>query len=189
MVMLRKGLKYALTLSEMTKDHQNFELQGEEALKSVFRNHASGIAIITSRTSSGEPIGFTASSVTSLGSNPPLVSINVGQGSSSYQHLQVGVKLAIHTLDQETLHLAKRLAGPKESRFTGDEVEGPYGIPIFSESPAVLICEVREKFEVETNAVIVATGLTASVSQVPAKPLVYFQRAWHVVGEKISEKD
>lgn len=187
--MLRKGLKDALTLSEMTKDHKNFELQGEEALKSVFRNHASGIAIITSRTSSGNPIGFTASSVTSLGSNPPLVSVNIAQGSSSYEHLQVGVKIAIHTLDQETLHLAKRLAGPKESRFIGDEVEGPYGLPIFAASPAVLVCEVRERFEVEANAVIVATGLTASVSQIPAKPLVYFQRAWHVVGEKISDKN
>jgi flavin reductase (DIM6/NTAB) family NADH-FMN oxidoreductase RutF len=173
----------------MTTDHKDFDLLGEEALKAVFRNHASGIAIVTSRTNLGEPIGFTASSVTSLGSNPPLVSLNIAQGSSSYQHLAVGAKLALHTLDESTLHLAKRLAGPKEERFDGAEAQGPYSLPIFQDAPAILIGEVRHRFEVEQNAVLIISGLQASVSRVPSAPLVYFQRAWHTIGKKLSEKD
>lgn len=173
----------------MSNNHQNFNLQGEDALKAVFRNHASGIAVITSRTASGEPIGFTASSITSLGSNPPLVSLNIAQGSSSYQHLTVGTKVAIHTLDDSTLGLAKRMAGPRENRFDGSEAEGPYGLPILIDCPAILIGEVRERFEVEANAVLIISGLEASVQSIPEKPLVYFQRAWHTIGEKLSDKD
>jgi len=173
----------------MSTNSQNFDLQGEEALKAVFRNHASGIAIITSRTLAGEPIGFTASSITSLGSNPPLVSVNIAQGSSSYQHLVVGAKVAIHTLDEGTLGLAKRLAGPKEQRFDGSEIPGPHNLPIFGQCPSILVGSIRERFEVESNAVLVISGLEASVSRIAQTPLVYFQRSWHTIGEKLSEKD
>ncbi len=173
----------------MTNYSENFNLTGESALKSVFRNHASGIAVVTSRTNDGEPIGFTASSITSLGSNPPLVSLNIAQGSSSYPHLQIGTKVALHTLDQSTLDLAKRLAGPKENRFDGSEVEGPYGLPIFEKAPAILIGEVLKRFEVESNAVVIISTEMALVNRIPEQPLVYFQRAWHAVGEKLSDKD
>lgn len=173
----------------MSTNHQNFNLQGEEALKAVFRNHASGIAVVTARTQSGHAIGFTASSITSLGSNPPLVSLNIAQGSSSYSHLTVGTKIAIHTLDSGTLNLAKRMAGPREQRFDGSEASGPYNLPIFSECPAILLGEVRERFEVAANAVLVISGLEASASRIPEEPLVYFQRSWHSVGKKLSDRD
>ena len=171
----------------MTSSSEKFDLSGESALKAIFRNHASGIAIITSRTAAGEPIGFTASSVTSLGSNPPLVSVNIAQGSSSYPHLQIGTKLALHTLDAQTLHLAKRLAGPKEKRFDGTEVSGPLGLPIFEQCPSILIAEVIKRFEVESNAVLVLAVADGKVNRIPDQPLIYFQRAWHTIGDKLSD--
>ncbi len=171
----------------MTSSSEKFDLSGESALKAIFRNHASGIAIITSGTAAGEPIGFTASSVTSLGSNPPLVSVNIAQGSSSYPHLQIGTKLALHTLDAQTLHLAKRLAGPREARFDGTEVSGPFGLPIFEQCPSILIAEVIKRFEVESNAVLVLSVADGKVNRIPDQPLIYFQRAWHTIGDKLSD--
>lgn len=171
----------------MTSSSEKFNLSGESALKAIFRNHASGIAIITSRTAAGEPIGFTASSVTSLGSNPPLVSVNIAQGSSSYPHLQIGTKVALHTLDAQTLHLAKRLAGPREARFDGAEVNGPYGLPILEQCPSILIAEVIKRFEVESNAVLVLAAADGKVNRIPDQPLIYFQRAWHTIGDKLSD--
>jgi flavin reductase (DIM6/NTAB) family NADH-FMN oxidoreductase RutF len=171
----------------MNNSADNFDLTGEAALKAIFRNHASGISLITARTASGEPIGFTASSVTSLGSNPPLVSVNIAQGSSSYPHLQVGSKLALHTLDAETLHLAKRLAGDKKDRFDGSEASGPFGLPILEECPAILIAEVIHRFEVEANAIMVLAVLDGKVNRVPDQPLVYFQRGWHTIGRKLGD--
>lgn len=171
----------------MTSSSQNYDLSGESALKAIFRNHASGIAILTARTETGEPIGFTASSVTSLGSNPPLVSVNIAQGSSSYPHLKIGTKLALHTTDSQTLNLAKRLAGPRETRFDGTEVNGPFGLPIFEQCPSILIAEVTKRFEVESNAVLVLAVADGKVNRLPAQPLVYFQRAWYTIGDKLSD--
>lgn len=170
----------------MTNDNEQFDQSGSEALKAVFRNHASGIAAITSLDDHGKPIGFTASSVTSLGSNPPLVSLNIAQGSSSYPHLVKGKKVALHTLDAATLPLAQRLAGDKSQRFDGSEVTGPFGLPIFPEVPAILIAEVRERFEVEANAVVILDVIQARAG-VAQEPLVYFQRGYHTIGKLLAD--
>ncbi|MEZ7856628.1 MAG: flavin reductase family protein, partial [Aquiluna sp.] len=81
----------------MTIDNDYFDLSGPEGLKAVFRNHATGIAIVTAADSDLKPIGFTASSVTSLGSTPPLISLNISQGASSYPHVSTGKLVAVHT--------------------------------------------------------------------------------------------
>ena len=168
-------------------NYSEFNLQGTEALKSVFRNHASGIAVLTSTDDEGRPIGFTASSITSLGSNPPLVSFNIAQGSSSYPFLLPGKFVAMHTLDDSTLWLAQRLAGDKSQRFDGTEKVGPEGVPIFEESNAILIGQVREKFEVEANAVVVIDVVSARTKSTEVNPLVYFQRAYHGLGKKLAD--
>lgn len=171
----------------MTNNFPAFDLDGAEALKAAFRNHASGISVITALDTQGNPIGFTASSATSLGSNPPLVSLNVAQGSSSYPHLLPGRFVAIHTLDSESLNLAQRFAGEKSGRFVGDELEGPEGLPIVPQASSVLIGKIREKHEIESNAVVIIDALCASVMRTPKEPLVYFQRAYHAIGNKLAD--
>lgn len=173
----------------MTNNSPAFDLSGPDALKAAFRNHASGISIITALDLDGNPIGFTASSATSLGSNPPLVSLNVAQGSSSYPHLLPGRFVALHTLDSDSLHLAQRFAGDKAGRFVGDEIDGPEGLPIILQASSVLIGKIREKYEIESNAVVIIDALTASVMRTPQEPLVYFQRAYHAIGNKLADND
>ncbi len=175
-----------LTLSEMTNMPDFSNLQGAEALKATFRRHASGVAIITSATSDGEPIGFTATSVTSLGSNPPLVSFNIAQGSSSYPHLTPGKLVAIHTLGTENLSLAQQLAGPKEQRFGGNFVLGPEGTPVFADASAVLLARIRSRHEVENNAVVVLDALEAFENDA-SSPLLYFQRGYLTVGSRLAD--
>jgi flavin reductase (DIM6/NTAB) family NADH-FMN oxidoreductase RutF len=166
----------------------SFSLEGSEALKTVFRNHASGITVVTSVTDVGKPIGFTASSVTSLGSNPPLVSLNIAQGSSSYQHLCPGAIVAVHTLDADTLWLAEKMAAEKAQRFTDVDFEtGPSGVPVFSQVPSVLVAKVRSRTEVEANAVIVLDALTSASFRAATSPVVYFQRGYHTLGERLKD--
>ena len=161
-------------------------LQGADALKATFRRHASGVAIITSATAAGDPIGFTATSVTSLGSNPPLVSFNIAQGSSSYPHLTQGKLVAIHTLGTENLSLAQQLAGPREQRFAGKFITGPENTPLFPEASAVLLARIRSRHEVENNAVIVLDALEAFENEA-SSPLLYFQRGYLTVGERLAD--
>ncbi len=169
----------------MTIQPADFNLFGSDALKAAFRRHASGVAIITSVTQSGEPIGFTATSVTSLGSNPPLVSFNIAQGSSSYEHLVPDVKVAIHVLKSENLALAQRLAGPKAERFQNG-FSWVDGVPVFTEAAAIIIGSIRTRLEVEANAVVVI-DIESGLENAEADPLLYFRRGYLTTGERLAD--
>lgn len=170
----------------MTIQPTDFKLFGSDALKAAFRRHASGVAIITSVSVSGEPIGFTATSVTSLGSNPPLVSFNIAQGSSSYEHLLPGVKAAIHVLKAENLGLAQRLAGPKAERFREGGFSWVHGVPVFTEAAAIIIGSIRTRLEVAANAVVVL-DIESGYESAEAEPLLYFRRGYLTTGERLAD--
>jgi len=157
-----------------------------EALKSTFRRHASGVAIITTKDTDGSPIGFTATSVTSLGATPPLVSFNVARGSSSWHALSTTSHVAIHTLGSENLSLAKRMADDHTKRFIENDWEfGVQGLPIFAGATSVLIVKVLQIVNVENNAVMIGaveTGLLGAEQMA----LLYHQRAYVLPGEIVS---
>lgn len=151
-----------------------------EALKNTFRNHASGVAIITTVDESGKPIGFTATSMTSLGANPPLASFNVSSGSSSWPALCQASWVAIHTLGEANQALAEKMAADHTKRFLDDDWEfGTKGLPIFKGVTSVLIAGIREIHSVENNAVVVVDVVEGLVG-VEQSPLIYFQRGYRI---------
>ncbi len=171
----------------MTTESLKFPVIGSDALKTTFRTHASGVAVITSHDNAGNPIGFTATSVTSLGSNPPLVSFNIARGSSSYPQLIVGREVALHTLCAENLELAQRMAGPKEDRFLQADYELAGKVPVFSKVSSILIGRVRERYEVEANAVVILDILHGTEPMEQARPLVYYQRGYLTATERLAD--
>ncbi len=171
----------------MTTESLKFPVIGSEALKTAFRSHASGVAIITSHDSADNPIGFTATSVTSLGSNPPLVSFNIARGSSSYPELVPGREVALHTLSAQNLALAQRMAGPKENRFSVADFELIGKLPVFRSATTILIGKVRERFEVEANAVVILDILHGTAATEQHSPLVYFQRGYLTATERLAD--
>ena len=166
----------------------SFDLSASDALRAAFRTHGSGVAIVTSVATDGEPVGFTATSITSLGATPPLISFNVAQGASFYSVLcRPEAKIAIHTLSAENHDLAVKLSGDREQRFTDvDWVRGPHNLPIFTQVSAVLIGQIRQVVEIERNAVVIADALSAAAGDT-STPLIYFQRGYLAGGERLSD--
>jgi flavin reductase (DIM6/NTAB) family NADH-FMN oxidoreductase RutF len=115
-----------------------------DALKASFRLHASGVSILTCSSPEGAPVGFTATSVTSLGATPPLVSFNVARGSSSWPSLEKAEFVALHTLGVENLDLAKRMAADHTKRFEPTDWHmADRGVPMLDGVTSVLILHLR----------------------------------------------
>lgn len=149
-----------------------------EALKAAFRRHASGVAVITAKSETGDPVGFTATSMTSLGSNPALVTFNVSQGSSSWPALSKATHLALHMLGAKNLGLAKKMAEDQTQRFSDSDWDfSEFGLPVFKDASAVLFAKVREFHLVEQNAVFVTEVLSGKLGD-QDKGLLYFQRSY-----------
>lgn len=162
------------------------ETDSAEALKAAFRRHASGVAVITLIGEEGQPVGFTATSVTSLGATPPLASFNVARGSSTWPNLKVGKHVAIHTLGAENLELAKRMATDHTQRFVPqDWALGPHGLPVFGAATSALIAKIREIHDVENNAVVIVDVLEALVGR-EDDALLYHHRKYVAPGAELN---
>ena len=158
-----------------------------ESLKQAFRRHASGVCVITLNDAAGSPVGFTATSVTSLGSEPALATFNVARGASSWAALSSAEFVAIQMLNEGSLELAKKMSQDHTKRFLDDDwfVEPTTKLPIFNQVNAVLICKVRERHEVEANAVIVVEIISGLLSE-ELPSLLYHHRGYVVPGERLS---
>ena len=154
-----------------------------EALKGTFRRHASGVAVLTTLDEAGAPVGFTATSVTSLGANPPLISFNVARGASSWPAISTAKHVAMHTLGEDNLALAKKMAEDHTKRFTEDDWSvGLHGLPIFRGVTSVLVVEILERVNIEKNAVIIARVVEGLLG-LEQRALLYHERAYVVPGE------
>jgi flavin reductase (DIM6/NTAB) family NADH-FMN oxidoreductase RutF len=156
-----------------------------EALRASFRRHASGVSIITLLDQAQKPIGFTATSMTSLGANPPLASFNVSQGSSTFPNLKVGMYVAIHTLGAGNVALAQRMAADHTQRFVpNDWHEGPYGVPVFPAASSILIAKIRDIHNIDNNAVVIV-DVVEGLSGTEDEALLYYQRSYMKPGDKL----
>jgi len=156
-----------------------------DALLATFRRHASGVAVITCSAPDGSPVGFTATSMTSLGANPAIVMFSVARGASSFEPITRAEFVAIHTLGVKNLELAKRMAADHSKRFAGDDWQrGPHNVPVFDCATSVLVAKVRQVIDVENNAVIIAEVVVGAIGDEDAA-LLYHQRAYHAPSEPI----
>ena len=164
-----------------------FEPQADlsETLRAAFRRHASGVAVITTTDPEGNPVGFTATSMTSLGSNPPLLTFNVARGSSSWAAVSQAQHFAVHTLGAKNLELARRMAADRNLRFAQNDwgMMEP-GVPVFEAATAVLIGKTREIHHVENNAIVVIEIIDGGVGELD-DAMLYYQRGYFAPGENL----
>src|SRR5690606_13742186 len=117
--------------------------------------HAAGVAIITSRTPDGTPVGFTATSLASLSAEPPRATFNIAQTSSSWPAMTVGNFVAVHFLGVEAAKIAQKFA-TDDDRFSGDHWHpGAHNLPIVDSNTAVLITTIADVIPQANNAVVV----------------------------------
>lgn len=167
---------------------ENFQVEKDatEALRASFRLHASGVSVITLLDAEGKPAGFTATSMTSLGANPPLASFNVARGSSTWPSLQKSKYVAIHTLGERNLELAQRMAADHTLRFAKSDWQiGPFDLPVFPDATSVLIAKIRDIHDVENNAVVIVDVIEGLVGK-EAPALLYYQRHYLTPGTPLN---
>lgn len=87
-----------------------------ERFKQIFRNHPAGVVVVTVDSGRG-PAGFTATSLTSLSLEPPLVSFGIGATASSWPHVEGAVSAVVNFLGADQEQLARTFATSGIDRF------------------------------------------------------------------------
>ena len=92
-----------------TPDLGTIQLASPDLLRSTFRRHAAGVAVITAAGDAG-PVGFTATSLASVSAEPPLLSFGIGTGASSWPVMAEADHVGVHILGEHQEELAGTFA-------------------------------------------------------------------------------
>lgn len=151
-----------------------------ESFLEVFRRYGAGVAIITLRKPSGEPTGFTATSVASLSLLPPRATFNMSTMASSWPAINSSESLLIHTLPSSAHSLATQFSGEAASRFDGIELlEGPDGLPLVAGATGYLHAKIVERHTVG-DAAMVAVEILGGGLGLDESALVYQHQDYRV---------
>ncbi|MEV1130503.1 flavin reductase family protein [Agromyces sp. NPDC049794] len=153
--------------------------------KAAFRLHPSGVALISANVN-GTCVALTASSVSAVSAEPPLLMFSVSVLSSSADVLKRADAVIIHLLTASNLELARLGAARGVDRFA-DETRWsqlPTGEPVFAEAGVWLRARIVHRIDAGGSTVFVAEAVDASVSDrsLADDGLVYRNRTWHRVG-------
>ncbi|WP_184741865.1 flavin reductase family protein [Arthrobacter sp. AZCC_0090] len=160
-----------------------------EQFKAVFRNHAGGVAVITADIGQG-PVGLTATSVTSVSLDPPLLIFSVSELSSSTPTIREADTVVIHLLGADQLDIAKLCSTSGIDRFADTSIWSRLvtGEPMFPSAHAWIRGRIVNTMAAGGSTVVAVQALQAlsprdADDPLLGRPLVYHNRTWHVLGE------
>ena len=134
---------------------------------------ASGVTVVTTSNEEGS-FGMTASSVTSLSAQPPMMLACLNQSAPTSRAVSSAGLFAVNILGQGHEHLATQFAVPSDDKFKDvDLIEGTLGVPLLADALAHLECEVVEEMTGGTHTIFLGRVLRASARD--GAPLTYFR--------------
>jgi flavin reductase (DIM6/NTAB) family NADH-FMN oxidoreductase RutF/pimeloyl-ACP methyl ester carboxylesterase len=150
---------------------------------------ATGVTVITTTSLSGEPLGFTVNSFTSVSLDPPLVLFCVKRESASVAALRARGAFAVNILHIGQQAMSSKFASKIGDRFT-DANWGHWEqrVPIIRDAMANFECVIEEMYEGGDHLIVL--GRVARVHFDPARdPLLFLQgkyRRIHVAREELA---
>ncbi|WP_078880509.1 flavin reductase family protein [Kitasatospora purpeofusca] len=144
---------------------------GADLLRRALRRHAAGVTVITAAGPAG-PVGFTATSFTSVSLDPALVSFYLSTTASAAPAVREAEAFNVHILRDDQQELANRFARSGIDRFAGtDWHTGPYGTPVLAGAAARLTARPFLLQPVGDHLLVVGEVLAVDTTDGP--PLVH----------------
>lgn len=151
--------------------------QGSDArtLRDALGCFATGVTIVTAVTSTGDPIGLTANSFTSVSLDPPLLLVCIANSAGSAPVLAGAEHFAVNVLQIGQQPASNRFAGKGEDRFAGTEwTPGENGAPVLTGSLSAFECSRHAVHDGGDHFILVGR-VTKARFEPRRDPLLYFR--------------
>lgn len=134
---------------------------------------ATGVTIVTTCTSEGEPVGLTANSFNAVSLEPPLVLWSLSRKAASLPAFRAGSHYAINVLAADQKALAERFAAKGADRWSGvQSTAGVCGAPLIPAAAATFECFNRSRYD-EGDHVIFVGEVERCTWRADASPLLF----------------
>ncbi|MDH6124632.1 flavin reductase family protein [Kitasatospora sp. GP82] len=138
---------------------------------------AAPLTIVTTRDATGRRWGFTASSVTSVSLDPPLVLVGLSNNSSCREAITESSEFVINVLGEQHRDVASAFASRGVDRFAGHDF-GTWPdscLPYLIGANAVFRCTTVDRIPVGDHQLLIGE-LSGLLTDGPTKPLLWYQR-------------
>jgi flavin reductase (DIM6/NTAB) family NADH-FMN oxidoreductase RutF len=183
------GERIAPADDETTPGGHAFPSLSADDFKAAFRGHPGGVAVITADDGTG-PVALTATSVSSVSADPPLLVFSVSAQSSSARALAAAKTVVVHLLDAQDLPLARLGATSGVDRFADTDSWSRLvtGEPVYHGVRAWIRGAVVNRMDAGGSTIFAVHALQSNLTRDPAAgeagdALVYHNRTWHRLGE------
>ena len=145
----------------------------DEVFRDVISRFASGVTVITT-TAGGSDHGTTASAVSSLSMDPPMLLICLNRTSDTQAAILESGVFGVNILAEDQGQIAYQFAKKGQDKFAGVGIRrGRTGVPLVEDALAHLECEVDETVTGGTHTVFLARVKEAAGKE--GTPLTYFR--------------
>jgi flavin reductase (DIM6/NTAB) family NADH-FMN oxidoreductase RutF len=143
-----------------------------EEYRTVIGHFASGVTVITTAVGN-ELFGTTASAVSSVSLEPPMLLICLNRDSSTGRAIDRSGYFVVNVLSEDQEHLAGHFATKASDKFAAVALRGSDERPLIEDCLAHLECQVTERVTSATHIIFIGQVNAAAASS--GRPLAYFR--------------
>ena len=141
---------------------------------------ASGVVVVTSIARTGERLGLTVSSFSSLSLEPPLILFSINRNARSFSAWETAEHFAVNVLAEHQSALSTRFARALSDKWASLDVgRDQYGSPTLPGALAVLSCSAYQRLNGGDHMILVGhVDALATSGPSEARPLIFFAGAY-----------
>jgi flavin reductase (DIM6/NTAB) family NADH-FMN oxidoreductase RutF len=149
--------------------------------RTLMGSFPTGVAVVTARGPGGELAGMTASALSSVSLDPPLLVICVDRATDFHRSIEGAPHFALSVLASDQEAMSRRFASETEDRFNGvGYTLDQFGLPLLEGAAAHLVCERWDARKVGDHTLFF--GLVIGGATFPRAPLVHFRGGYRWLG-------
>jgi flavin reductase (DIM6/NTAB) family NADH-FMN oxidoreductase RutF/nitroreductase len=167
--------------------HGNIALVSGDLFKSLMRNIASSVAVIT--TNQGDRNhGMTATAMCSVSADPATILIVVNRSTRSHPIISATKSFTVNILAENQHAIGGRFASKHDNPFDGIDYRiGANGSPIIRDVAAHIECATVSEIDVGTHTIFVGNVIGGDVSR--AHPLVYHEGEYKSLSPRSTDRE
>lgn len=133
---------------------------------------ATGVAVVTTLETDGDPIGLTINSFNSVSLDPPLILWSLALEAPSHGAFSRAPSFAVNVLAEHQLDLCQQFARPSDDKFEGVSWQsGADGAPLLTDAIAHFECRTYRAYDGGDHTIFL--GRVHRVRSHPGRPLIF----------------
>jgi flavin reductase (DIM6/NTAB) family NADH-FMN oxidoreductase RutF len=158
----------------MMKETLSVDSVSSNEYRELMGRFATGVTVVTAVDAAGDPGGMTASAVSGVSLDPPLLLVCVNHDDPFHAALSQAPWFAINVLASDQEAMSRRFAGAYAARFSNAPYrKGPEGLPLLNGAVAHLLCERWQVIPAGDHTIFLGRVTGGSVFE--QRPLLHYR--------------